>query len=283
MFCFLGFINHMPELPEVETTRRGIEPYLLGQTIREVIIRRGDLRLPVPVTIDSIETLDILRVERRAKYLIIHLTKNQYLLIHLGMSGSLRITNPADEFRKHDHIAITLASGKQLRFHDPRRFGIFTHLLNKNPYDHVLLKKLGPEPFCHSFHSEYLFHALRKKSISIKVAIMDNLIVVGVGNIYASESLFDARISPELPANQVSQKSLIRLVESIQKILQRSIDQGGTTLRDFLHQDGSPGYFRQQLFVYGRAGESCRICKKEIVQMTQGQRSTFYCPSCQKK
>lgn len=272
----------MPELPEVETTRRGIEPHLLGNAVREVIVRRRDLRCPVPFSLAEIEGQTVLAVRRRAKYLILDLSEQHSVIIHLGMSGSLRLIDPATEFRTHDHIALTFATGLQLRFHDPRRFGIVTHLAGSNPLDHPFFKKIGPEPLEESFHAGYLKQALKGLSRPIKLVIMDNAIVVGVGNIYASESLFHAGIKPTVAAEKISMPRIALLVTAIKTVLQKSIDQGGTTLRDFLRENGEPGYFRQELYVYEREGQPCRVCETIIVKCIQGQRSTYYCPRCQK-
>ncbi len=273
----------MPELPEVETTRRGIEPHLVGHTVQELIIRRRDLRLEIPTSLSQIEHKRILSVQRRSKYLIITLEKDHQIIIHLGMSGSLRIIDPAVDFRTHDHMAITLTSGKQLRFHDPRRFGIVTHAVSHEPLSHPLFSKLGPEPLELEFSATYLKATLSNITRPIKLALMDNAVVVGVGNIYASESLFQAGILPTSPANQLSQLRIKRLTECIKTVLQKSIDQGGTTLRDFLRENGEPGYFRQELFVYEREGQPCRNCETKIIKIIQGQRSTYYCPRCQKR
>jgi formamidopyrimidine-DNA glycosylase len=272
----------MPELPEVETTRRGVEPHLTGKRVTEVIVRHRGLRLPVSDTLDSIAGDRFAAVRRRAKYLILDLEKSGCLLVHLGMSGSLRLANPAAEFKKHDHVALTLDSGKQLRFHDPRRFGIFLHLPEGDPLEHPLLRTLGPEPFDDAFSTARLANACAGKSVAIKLAIMDPKVVVGVGNIYASEALFRAGIRPATPANKVSRPRLAKLVDAIRQVLAESIEQGGTTLRDFVNSDGEPGYFRQRLFVYERKGEPCRICGTPVRHAVMGQRSTYWCPTCQR-
>jgi formamidopyrimidine-DNA glycosylase len=271
----------MPELPEVETTRRGIEPHLVGKSVREILVHRGDLRQPVPASLAEIEGLEVTRVTRRAKYLIISLVRRHHVIIHLGMSGSLRVVDPATEFRRHDHIALTLSSGKQLRYHDPRRFGIFTHFVCNDPLTHPLFKGLGPEPLLEEFNVEYLHNALQKTTRPVKVAIMDNALVVGVGNIYASEALYHAGIHPTKCAAEISKIMVGRLIESMRDVLEKSIAQGGTTLRDFLRENGEPGYFRQMLFVYDRADQSCRVCEVPIVKIIQAQRASFYCPQCQ--
>jgi formamidopyrimidine-DNA glycosylase len=272
----------MPELPEVETTRRGVEPHVQGKRIREVIVRHRGLRLPVSDTLDSITGARIGEVRRRSKYLIFDLGKQGSLLVHLGMSGSLRLRPPSEDFKKHDHVALTLESGQQLRFHDPRRFGIFLHLPEGDPMTHPLLKDLGPEPLEDDFSVETLVRAFAGKRIAIKVALMDAKVVVGVGNIYASESLFRAGIKPATPANKVTKPRLRKLVAAIRAVLTESIEQGGTTLRDFLNSDGEPGYFAQRLFVYERKGEPCLVCGTPIKHAVMGQRSTYWCPKCQK-
>jgi formamidopyrimidine-DNA glycosylase len=273
----------MPELPEVETTRLGILPHIQHAAIKEIIVRRRDLRQPVPDSLADIEGRQVIGVSRRAKYLIIHFNDDHHVIIHLGMSGSLRIVDPATEFRTHDHIAISLSTGKQLRYHDPRRFGIVTHTNTENPLAHPLFSALGPEPLESGFQASDLNNALRSLQRPIKLAIMDNAIVVGVGNIYASESLFHAGIHPATPASKLSLPRLRQLVEAIQNVLKKSITQGGTTLRDFLRENGEPGYFRQELFVYEREGQPCRKCSSPIRKTIQGQRSTYFCINCQKR
>lgn len=271
----------MPELPEVETTRRGIEPHLVGRKIGDVIVREQRLRQPVPHDLDLICGDHATRVWRRGKYLIIELAMNGALLIHLGMSGSLRIAHSATEFRKHDHIALDLGGGAQLRYHDPRRFGIFLHLPEGDPLNHPLLSHLGPEPLSERFSADYLRSFTRRRKVAIKPVIMDSKCVVGVGNIYASEALFRAGIRPGIAAGRLTGPKLQRLVESIRTVLRESIEQGGTTLRDFVQSDGQPGYFRQRLFVYDRNGEPCRECQTLIRHAVMGQRATYWCPSCQ--
>jgi formamidopyrimidine-DNA glycosylase len=271
----------MPELPEVETTRLGILPHVEGERVKEVIVRRRDLRQAVPDSLAEIEGKKITGVSRRAKYLIVHFTDCHHVIIHLGMSGSLRIADPAAEFRTHDHIALTLSTGKQLRYHDPRRFGIVTHFIADDPLTHPLFANLGPEPLEGNFDAITLKQALHHLQRPIKLAIMDNAIVVGVGNIYASESLFHAGIRPTTPASKLTLPRLRKLVASIQNVLHHSIAQGGTTLRDFLRENGEPGYFRQELFVYEREGQPCRKCGTVITKIIQGQRSTYFCRKCQ--
>lgn len=272
----------MPELPEVETTRRGIEPHVKGIRISEVIVRRTDLRQPISPSISMLEGQRIRSVSRRSKYLLFEIEDGSTLLIHLGMSGSLRVIEPTDDWKKHDHVGITLMNGKQLRFHDPRRFGLVLWLTENDPLSHPLLKELGPEPLGDEFTLERLKSACAKRSMAIKVVIMDAKVVVGVGNIYASEALFRAGIRPKSTANKLTRPRLQRLMIAIRAVLTDSIEEGGTTLRDFLKSDGEPGYFKQRLFVYDRKGEPCRICGEAIEQQVLGQRSTYWCPQCQR-
>jgi formamidopyrimidine-DNA glycosylase len=269
----------MPELPEVETTLRGVSPYLVGRVIREVIVRDKRLRWPVPETIHDIEGCKVTRGTRRAKYLLFE-TRAGTLLMHLGMSGALRITDPDTPFRKHDHLAITLDSGKQLRLHDPRRFGCV--LLIEDPLTHPLLTELGPEPLEGAFDADYLRSQTKSRSAPIKSVIMDSHVVVGVGNIYACEALFMAGIKPTKPANKVAKPVLTKLVAAIKEVLAASIEMGGTTLRDFLRENGEPGYFKQTLRVYDREGEPCLVCGAPVKRIVQSNRSTFFCAKCQR-
>ncbi len=271
----------MPELPEVETTRRGIEPHVTGRRIREVIIRRRDLRQPVSDDLPEIEGRTFAGVSRRSKYLLLAIDDGTTLLIHLGMSGSLRVISPADPWKTHDHLGITLSTGRQLRFHDPRRFGLVLRL-HGDPAAHPLLARLGPEPLGEDFTPAGLATACAKRSAAIKPVLMDAGVVVGVGNIYASEALFRAGILPRTPANRISKPKLARLTACIREVLGDAIREGGTTLRDFLNSDGEPGYFRQRLFVYERKGEPCRVCGTPIRHAVMAQRSTYWCPRCQK-
>jgi formamidopyrimidine-DNA glycosylase len=275
----------MPELPEVETSRRGIEPHILGKTIKDVIIRQHRLRWPIPKKLpEHILNLKLKQVSRRGKYLLLDFGKKNKpntVIIHLGMSGSLRICPDSTPAEKHDHIDFVFSNKKILRLRDPRKFGCVLWS-NKDIEQHKLLIKLGPEPLDDTFSAEYLYKASRKRNCSIKSFIMNSHIVVGVGNIYASESLFLAGINPKRKAGSLSRVRAERLVEAIKQILAEAIKQGGTTLRDFTREDGQPGYFAQKLFVYGKAGEPCAECGKPVKQITQQQRSTFYCTSCQK-
>jgi formamidopyrimidine-DNA glycosylase len=269
----------MPELPEVETTCRGIRPHLCGKKILAVNVRERRLRWTVDSGIDSLAGQIFRAVERRAKYLLLK-TDTGTAIVHLGMSGSLRIVAPELPARKHDHVLITLDSGLELRFHDPRRFGAWLWTPS-DPLQHPLLQKLGPEPLSADFNGAYLHQQCRGRKKSIKETLMDASVVVGVGNIYASESLFYAGIHPSRAAGRISQVRLDKLVQAVKAVLQRSIEQGGTTLRDFLREDGSPGYFRQQLAVYERKEQACHQCGQPIRHRILGQRSTYFCPNCQ--
>jgi len=272
----------MPELPEVETTCRGIAPHVTGVQITELIIRRHDLRQRVTESITELSGHMIMGVSRRSKYLLLGIDDGSTILIHLGMSGSLRVIDPADDWKKHDHVGISLRNGKQLRFHDPRRFGLVLRLMVENPLDHDLLKGLGPEPLEDGFTVTQFRAACAKRGIPIKLVIMDAKVVVGVGNIYASEALFRAGIRPGTLANRISKARLEKLVGAIREVLAAAINEGGTTLRDFLNSDGKPGYFKQRLFVYDRKGEPCRTCGTSIRHEVLGQRATYWCPICQR-
>lgn len=269
----------MPELPEVETSRRGIEPYLVGATVLHAVVRNARLRWPVSPEILALSDQPVLSVRRRAKYLLLELPQG-WIIIHLGMSGSLRILSEEQSAEKHDHVDLVMSNGKVLRYTDPRRFGAW--LWTEDPQTSSVLSHLGPEPLSDDFTPEWLQQKSQRKKIAIKQWLMDNKLVVGVGNIYASESLFAAGILPDRPANELSDQEASLLVSCIKRVLQRSIDQGGTTLRDFLQSDGKPGYFAQELQVYGRAGEPCRHCGSLISSGRHGQRSTYWCPRCQK-
>ncbi|MCY4045602.1 MAG: bifunctional DNA-formamidopyrimidine glycosylase/DNA-(apurinic or apyrimidinic site) lyase [Cellvibrionales bacterium] len=273
----------MPELPEVETTCQGITPHILNQTIVDMVVRNSSLRWPVSEDGCQVTpNTQITRVERRGKYIKIYIDDLGYWLVHLGMSGSLRIIDASEPVMKHDHVDLVLADGIILRFNDPRRFGCWLFHSSKVSEPHALLAKLGPEPLSDAFDAKMLWQAARNKKQSIKQFIMDSHVVVGVGNIYASESLFKSGINPKRAANRVSLERYAVLVDAIKAVLAFSIKQGGTTLRDFVNSDGKPGYFQQQLQVYGRDGESCRVCDTPIKKIVQSNRSTFYCPACQK-
>jgi len=270
----------MPELPEVETTLRGIEPHLLNQRVTHVIVREPRLRWPVPAEVSKAEGQEFVSLKRRGKYLLLKLQKGG-LIIHLGMSGSLRILQRASPPEKHDHIDVELENGVYLRFNDPRRFGAFLWV-DGDMESHELLNSLGPEPLSDEFSADYLYQQSRGRKVAIKNFIMNGQVVVGVGNIYASESLFMAGIHPTRAAGRVSRQRYEGLVVAIRDVLDRAIKQGGTTLRDFVDSDGSPGYFAQELLVYDRAGSDCFQCGAAIRQKVIGQRSSYYCPACQR-
>lgn len=273
----------MPELPEVETTLRGIQPHISGETIQQINIYQPALRWPVSAEIVRLQGHSIDALDRRAKYLLLK-TAAGYAMIHLGMSGSLRICDPDAPLDKHDHVEFVFGnghdSGKALRLRDPRRFGAV--LWTADPQQHSLIKHLGQEPLSNDFTAEYLFALSRGKMSNIKAFIMDAKKVVGVGNIYASESLFMAGINPKTHAGRISLPRYEKLIAAIKEVLANAIAQGGTTLRDFVSADGQTGYFQIQLQVYGRAGKACKQCGGDIRQITQNQRSTFYCPNCQR-
>ncbi|TPV54762.1 bifunctional DNA-formamidopyrimidine glycosylase/DNA-(apurinic or apyrimidinic site) lyase [Aestuariibacter sp. GS-14] len=270
----------MPELPEVEVSRMGIAPHLEGQTISQVIVRDARLRWPVPDTIQNAVGNDVISVERRAKYLLIRLSNQAVIVLHLGMSGKLRVLPSATPPVKHDHIDIVLNNGVCLRLNDPRRFGA---CLYQEPHEPPgkLFANLGPEPLTDEFDAKRLITLAKGKQVAIKNFIMDNAVVVGVGNIYANEALFMSRIDPRRKAGNVSAKRYTVLTESIKIVLAKAIEQGGTTLKDFTQSDGKPGYFAQSLNVYGRTGDPCFICETPIKSVVIGQRNTFYCPNCQ--
>jgi formamidopyrimidine-DNA glycosylase len=270
----------MPELPEVETTRRGIEPFVLGQTVESLIVRQPQLRWPVSCDLaEKLVGKEILRLDRRGKYILFNVAGGA-LLAHLGMSGSLRIVQPDAPVKKHDHVDVLFKGGVCLRYHDPRRFGCLLWA-DSDPHTHPLLAELGPEPFDASFTGEYLYEAARSRSTAVKTFIMDSHVVVGVGNIYANEALFRAGIDPRRAAGRIGLARYGELARLIREVLGQAIDQGGTTLRDFVNASGKPGYFQQTLAVYGREGLPCVLCGTVLRCVRLGQRSTFYCPRCQ--
>jgi len=269
----------LPELPEVETTRRGIEPFLVHQVLESVEIRNGALRWPVSKEVHELSDKKVQAVYRRGKYIVIQFNKGS-ILIHLGMSGSLRVVDETVSVEKHDHVDFHLGTGKIIRFNDPRRFG--SVLWSDEWQSHKLIGSLGLEPFDDEFTGEYLYQRAKNKSISIKQFIMNSKIVVGVGNIYANESLFLAGIDPRRAAKQVSRKRMVLFVERIKEVLTKAIKQGCTTLKDFVGSDGKPGYFQQQLFVYGKAGEACQVCGETLKEVRQNNRSTIFCSQCQR-
>ena len=270
----------MPELPEVETTRRGIEPHLRGRHARELIVREARLRWPVTAEVAAgLVGAEIRSVRRRAKYLLLDNDRGA-ALIHLGMSGSLRVLDSSVPLRKHDHYDLLLDDHQVLRFNDPRRFGSL--LWQSAGTVHPLLAELGPEPFDPGFGGAYLHARAHGRSAPVKLFLMDQRVIVGVGNIYAAEALFRAGIDPRRAAGRVSEARFEALSDAVRSILSHSIERGGTTLRDFLRPDGEPGYFEQELLVYGRAGEPCRACGEAVISVRLGQRSSFYCGRCQR-
>ena len=274
----------MPELPEVETTRRGIAPHVEGREIVEVIVRQGRLRVPVPDDfVDRLVGSRIGTLARRAKYLLLPVESSQSaasLIWHLGMSGSLRIARLGELPKKHDHIDLVFDDGVLLRYHDPRRFGFVDWLAGGVEHD-PRLARLGPEPLSDAFDGERLYRLSRGRRMAVKPFLMDNAVVVGVGNIYAAEALFLAGVDPRRAAGRISLERYERLAAAIREVLAAAITQGGTTLRDFVSGTGEPGYFKQQLNVYGRHGQACRRCGGELRLVTLGQRASVFCIECQ--
>ncbi len=272
----------MPELPEVETTRRGIEPFVAGHRIEGVTVRDPRLRWPVRADLPAfLAGRPVESVERRAKYLLLRLDRDDRVLIHLGMSGSLRLDDPTNPPRKHDHVEWRLDSGRVLRLHDPRRFGAV--LTDRVEAPHERLAALGPEPLDETFDGDYLAERFAGRRVTVKQAIMNASIVVGVGNIYASEALFLAGIHPARPSGGLGRDECHVLAAAIRQVLAAAIEQGGTTLRDFLAPSGNPGYFRQTLNVYERTDLPCRRCGTPVERIILGQRSSWFCPACQPK
>jgi len=270
----------MPELPEVETTRRGIAPHLLGRTIERLVCRVPSLRWPLPGEKTPLRGEVVRGVERRAKYLLLRCDGGT-LILHLGMSGNLRVVPSAAAPRVHDHVDLVFSDGTALRFNDPRRFGALLWTPDE-PHDHPLLIELGPEPLATEMDGDYLYRRSRGRSGAVKPFIMDQKIVVGVGNIYASEALFRAGIHPARPAGRIGRERYGRLAAAIRDVLTEALAAGGTTLRDFTDAEGRPGYFQLRLLVYGREGEPCPDCGRTIVQCRLGGRSTCFCPRCQR-
>jgi formamidopyrimidine-DNA glycosylase len=270
----------MPELPEVEITRRGLLP-LLNQTVKNVVIRNASMRWPIPAHLpQTLANQKLISLNRRAKYILAEFECGT-LLLHLGMSGRISLLDRNYPPEKHDHFDIAFENGCVLRLRDPRRFGAVLWA-GLQPNNHALLAPIGPEPLDHVFNAKYLHHELRSRSAAIKIAIMDSHLVVGVGNIYASESLFRARIHPEMPAKNLTLKQCEKLVSEIKLTLNAALEAGGSSLRDFFGVDGNIGYFQQEYFAYGRTDEPCKICSKPIKCIRLGQRSTFFCQKCQK-
>ncbi len=270
----------MPELPEVETVRRGLLSHCLGQKINQVIIRQPKLRWPIPAQLPSLlQHHTINQVLRRGKYLLIPFPHGT-LLIHLGMSGVLRILDPATLVTKHDHVDIELST-ITLRFHDPRRFGCILWI--EAGKTHPLLDILGPEPLSDDFNTDYLYQSSRHRATAVKLFLMNNAVVTGIGNIYCNETLFQAQIHPTLPAQRITKAQAKNLVDASKSILAAAIELGGTTIKDFKNSQGKPGYFTQHLQVYGREGQPCFTCQTPLQELRLNQRSTIFCPCCQKK
>jgi formamidopyrimidine-DNA glycosylase len=274
----------MPELPEVEITRRGLLPAIVGTKVSAVTCRTKALRYPLPRSLDkTIGSLVLREIRRRGKYLLFQFDTG-VLLLHLGMSGSLRMVDKSCAPQKHDHVDIEFdnkAGNKILRLRDPRRFGALLWI-EGNPEQHPLIAPLGIEPLDASFTPEWLYRQTRGLKAAIKITLMDSHRIVGIGNIYASESLFRAGIDPRRAAGKISRQRFARLVPAIQETLNQAIRAGGSSLRDFTHSDGGLGYFQIEAFVYGREGEACRVCGTAIKSIRQGQRATFFCPKCQR-
>ncbi|MCF6180136.1 MAG: bifunctional DNA-formamidopyrimidine glycosylase/DNA-(apurinic or apyrimidinic site) lyase [Geopsychrobacter sp.] len=271
----------MPELPEVETVRRGLEPRVCGRRITRAVCRVAKLRLPLDPQLDAlVRGQRIHAITRRAKYLLFGLDRGT-LLLHLGMSGVLRLVDQDCPVVKHDHLDLHLDNRQLLRYNDTRRFGLLLYLQGE-PLTHRLLSHLGPEPLGHDLAEDYLFIRSRNRKLAIKNFIMDQKVLVGVGNIYASEALFVAGIDPRRMAASLSRKEACTLLEAIQSILTEAIAAGGTTLKDFRQSDGKPGYFKQRLQVYGRKEQGCLRCGEPLRSLVLGQRSTFFCPQCQR-
>ncbi len=271
----------MPELPEVETTVNGIKPWLENKVIKKINIYNDSLRWKIPANLpDKYQTQTVTSVTRRAKYILIHLDSGTTLIMHLGMSGSLVVNTENASLAKHDHFEMVMDDNTSLRFNDPRRFGC---ILDSQDYlNHKLIRNLGPEPLADEFDGTRLKTKAQNKTQAVKNFIMDGTVVVGVGNIYASEALFMAKIKPTKPAGKISLKRYQNLADKIKLVLSRAITAGGTTLSDFVNADGKPGYFAQELKVYGKENEPCVDCGTSIKKVVIGQRSTFYCSKCQK-
>jgi len=269
----------MPELPEVEVCRLGISPHVVNNAVTKVIVRNTRLRWPIPDEVHNIVGQSVMKVDRRAKYLLLRFDTGT-LLLHLGMSGTIRVIDNTTPVAKHDHFELVFINGTVLRLNDPRRFGAVLWL-DKHQDEQGLLSKLGPEPLSDDFCHDYLFVKAKNRKVPIKTFLMNNHIVVGVGNIYANEALFLAGILPTTKACAINNNRYNRLTDIIKQVLSAAIEQGGTTLKDFTQVDGRPGYFSQSLFVYGRAGQACLTCKETLLEVRQSNRSSVYCPICQ--
>jgi len=270
----------MPELPEVETTRRGIEPHLIQHKIVRVLVRMPQLRWPVPAELGQLLTgRTFERVTRRSKYLLLQVD-NGHTMIHLGMSGSLKLVRADMRPGKHDHVDFCLDNGFALRYNDPRRFGSILWL-GDDPYQHPLLASLGPEPLSEDFDGDYLYEISRSRKVPIKLMLMNSHLVAGIGNIYANEALFMAGIRPDRAAGRISRMRYQVLAVKIKEVLEKAIEMGGTTIRDFVGADGQPGYFKQTLLVYGKGNQPCSNCRTLLKEVRLGQRSSVFCRRCQ--
>ena len=271
----------MPELPEVEVCRLGISPHVVNNEVKDVIVRNSNMRWPIPATVKTLTGQQVLSVDRRAKYLLLRFETGT-LLLHLGMSGTIRVIDKTVPVAKHDHFELVFVNGTVLRLNDPRRFGAVLWFENHQD-EQGLLSKLGPEPLSDEFCHDYLFAKAKNRNVPIKTFLMNNHIVVGVGNIYANEALFQAGILPTAKAGKISKERFNCLTDIIKKVLSEAIKQGGTTLKDFTQADGRPGYFAQSLFVYGRSGKACLACQEILLEIRQSNRSSVYCPHCQQE
>ncbi|WP_448565836.1 bifunctional DNA-formamidopyrimidine glycosylase/DNA-(apurinic or apyrimidinic site) lyase [Thalassotalea ganghwensis] len=269
----------MPELPEVEVCRRGIEPLLTGKKVIDIVVRQRQLRWPIPQEVEHAIGQTLSAVERRSKYLLLRFSTGT-LLIHLGMSGTIRVLSGTPKAAKHDHVDILFTANQLLRFNDPRKFGAILWF-EQHIDSQGILDKLGPEPLTEEFEPDYLFAKAKGRKVPIKTFLMNNQVVVGVGNIYANEALFKAGILPTAPAGSIAYERYQKLTQIIKDVLSAAITQGGTTLKDFTQADGKPGYFAQKLNVYGRAGLPCVICQTRLEEVRQSNRSSVFCPSCQ--
>ncbi|MBA6389944.1 bifunctional DNA-formamidopyrimidine glycosylase/DNA-(apurinic or apyrimidinic site) lyase [Colwellia sp. BRX10-3] len=269
----------MPELPEVEVCRLGITPHIVGQKVTNVVVRNAKLRWPIPDEVHSVVGQTVEKIERRSKYLLLRFSSGT-LLLHLGMSGSVRILEEHIPAVKHDHFEMLFDNDKMLRLNDPRRFGAVLWFPEHHDLQ-GLLTKLGPEPLTQDFTYGHLFAKAGNRKVPVKTFLMDNHVVVGVGNIYANEALFIASIHPATLVNSISEEKFNELTDIIKQVLAAAIEQGGTTLKDFTQADGKPGYFAQKLFVYGRAGEKCDGCQTILEEIRQSNRSSVFCPQCQ--
>lgn len=270
----------MPELPEVETTRRGIAPYVEGRRVEKIVVREPRLRWPVPTELAQLQGETVTGLQRRGKYLLFR-TAAGTMIMHLGMSGSVRVLLAPQPLRRHEHVDLAMEGGALLRYQDPRRFGCILWTTD-DPLQHPLLQSLGPEPLGPDFSGDYLYELSRGRRGAVKTFLMNAQVVVGVGNIYANEALYRAGILPSRPAGNISRARYQRLVAAVQAVLQSAIAAGGTTLRDFTSTEGAPGYFSQKLDVYGRGGKPCPGCGEPLRVSRLGQRATYYCANCQR-